>query len=78
MEIISLLTAAKELGFEIGHILSLIMMYLMLRRDLMKVFDKQFGKLIDAIKTLEKAHNKRLTEIETHVGMNKHKEMKHV
>lgn len=71
MDVLALLTTAKEAGFEAGGIVSLLGMYFMLRRDLMKVFDKQFGKLIDAIKSLEKAHNDRLEKIETHIGIKK-------
>lgn len=73
MEIIALLATAKELGFEVGHIISLLVMYFLLKRDLLKVFDKQFEKLIDAIKGLEKVHNDRLEKIESHVGLNKNK-----
>lgn len=73
MEIFAVLAAAKEMGFEAGQIISLIVMYFMLRKDLMKVFDKQFEKLIGAIKSLEKVHNERLERIEAHVGLNKNK-----
>ncbi len=71
MEIIALLTSAKELGIDIGHLGSLGFMYFMLRKDLMKVIDSQMkmidsqiGKLIDAIKSLEATHNKRLFNLE--------------
>lgn len=67
MEIIALLTAAKEMGFETGHILSMVIIYLMLQRTVKKEFDK----LITAIKELEKSHNQRLEIIETHVGLKK-------
>lgn len=80
MEFVALLTAAKEMGFEAGHIVSLIIMYFMLRRDLMKVFDKKFSELIVAIVGLKEAHllekletNKRFETIEAHVGINKNK-----
>lgn len=73
MEVISILTAAKEMGFEVGHIVSLLVMYFLLKKDLLKVFDKQFEKLIEAIKSLEKVHNERLEKIEAHVGLNKNK-----
>lgn len=64
MEIIALLTSAKELGVDVGHLGSLGFMYFMLRKDLMKVIDSQFNKLIDAIKSLEATHNKRIVGLE--------------
>jgi hypothetical protein len=69
MEIVAILTAAKEMGFEAGHILSLFIMYFMLKSNLNKVFTKQFDKLIEAIESLEKTHNQRLKRIEDHVGL---------
>lgn len=67
MEVIPLLTAAKNMGFDLGQIISLAAMYFMLRKDLMK----QLDKLIFAINSLEKAHNERLSKIEAHVGLKK-------
>lgn len=67
MEIVALLTAAKEIGFDIGQLSTLGLLYFMLRKDLMKVIDKQFNKLIDAIKSLEATHNKRIEVLEVDV-----------
>jgi hypothetical protein len=69
MEVISLLSRAKALGFDLGQIIAFGIMYGVLRTDLMKIFDRQFDKLIEAIKSLEKAHNDRLNKIEAHVGL---------
>ena len=80
MEVVALLTAMKEMGFEAGHILSLLVMYFMLHSRLIKVVDKKitelFEKLIEAIgdlktamKDLEKVHNERIQKIETHIGL---------
>lgn len=71
MEIIATLTALKEMGIEVGQIGAYFAMYFMLKRDLLKATEKQFDKLIDAIKSLERAHNERLTTIETHIGLKK-------
>lgn len=67
MEVVPLLTSAKQMGFDVGQLLSLAAMYFMLRKDLMK----QLDKLIIAIQSLEKAHNERLSKIEAHVGLKK-------
>lgn len=67
MEIIALLTTAKEMGIETGQIFSMIVIYFMLQRTV----KKEFEKLIVAIKDLEKSHNQRLEIIETHVGLKK-------
>lgn len=71
MDIMEVLTLAKNMGFDVGQIISLAVMYVALRKDLLKVLDQQLGKLIDAIKDLEKAHNARLDKIEAHVGLKK-------
>lgn len=67
MEVVPLLTAAKQMGFDLGQMISLAIMYFMLRKDLMK----QLDKLIIAIQSLEKAHNERLNKIESHIGLKK-------
>lgn len=66
-----MLSEAKNMGFDVGHLVSLGAMYFMLRSDLIKIIDKQFSKLIDAIQSLEHAHNERLNKIEAHVGLKK-------
>lgn len=69
MEVVALLTAMKEMGFEAGHILSLIAMYWMLHSKLVKIIDKKFSELINAMKDLEKVHNERIKKIETKIGL---------
>lgn len=73
MDFIQLFTQAKEMGLEIGQIASYIVLYLMLRRDVLKVSDKQFTKLIDAIKSLEATHNARINNIENLTSLNNKK-----
>lgn len=60
MEIVALLTEAKAMGLDISQIILAFGTYTLLKRDLMKVFNKQFDNLITAIKSLEASHNKRL------------------
>lgn len=67
MEIIAILTLAKEMGFEAGHILTMVTVYGLLLRTVKKEFDK----LIKAIKDLEETHNKRIETIESHIGLKK-------
>lgn len=69
MGVFSVLAEARALGFDVGHLLSLMAVYFLLRKDLLKVIDSQFNKLIDAIKSLETAHNERLNKVEAHVGL---------
>lgn len=84
LEIFAILTTMKEMGFEAGHILSLVIMYVMLKKDVLKVLEKRsteiFDKIIDtvskrmeelilAIRDLEKSHNDRLQKIEDHIGL---------
>lgn len=64
MEIIALLTSMKDMGLDVGQLGTMGLIYFMLRKDLLKVIDKQFDKLIDAIQSLEKAHNARLQVLE--------------
>lgn len=71
MDIIATFSLAKEMGLEVGQIASMLGIYFLLRRDLLKVIDTQFDKLIKAINALEKSHNERLNKIETHVGLKK-------
>lgn len=63
MEIIALLTTAKEAGFETGTIVSIAVIAVMLRRDVTKILDKQVDKIVKAIG----AHNDRLNVLETDV-----------
>lgn len=70
MELITLLTTAKDAGFESGSIVSLIIIYTMLRRfvsnqneDLKVVLNIQVDKIVSAINV----HNHRLEILETDV-----------
>lgn len=63
MEIITLLTTAKEAGFETGTIVSIAVIAVILRRDVTKILDKQVDKIVKAIG----AHNERLNVLETDV-----------
>lgn len=71
MDIVNLLIEAKRLGLDITQIVQFVILYFLLKKDLTKIIDAQFNKLIDAIKSLEKAHNDRLNKIEVHVGLKK-------
>ena len=66
-----ILLNAKRLGLDITQMILYISIYFLLRRDLSKLIDAQFNKLIAAIKSLENAHNERLNKIEVHVGLKK-------
>ena len=74
MELIAILTASKEMGFDVGHLISIAAVYLMLRKDLRKfvisqnealakVVNTQVDKVVDAIK----GHNERLDLLENDV-----------
>lgn len=70
MELITLLTTAKDAGFESGSIVSLIIIYTMLRRfvsnqneELKVVLNIQVDKIVSAINV----HNHRLEILETDV-----------
>jgi hypothetical protein len=71
MDIFNLLIEAKRLGLDVTQLVQFIILYYLLKKDLTKIIDLQFSKLIDAIKSLEKAHNDRLSKIEVHVGLKK-------
>lgn len=71
MDIFEVLINAKKLGLDIQQLLLFGMVYYLLRRDLMKVIDNSINKLVDAINSLEKTHNERLSKIEVHVGLKK-------
>ena len=75
MELIAILTASKEMGFDVGHLISIAAVYLMLRKDLrkfvtaqnealIKVVNTQIDKVVDAIKD----HNKRIDSLEESVS----------
>lgn len=71
MDMFDILLNAKRLGLDITQMILYISIYFLLRRDLSKLIDAQFNKLIAAIKSLENAHNERLNKIEVHVGLKK-------
>ena len=70
-ELISLLTTAKTAGLDLTQLLMFVTVYFLLRKDLVKIMDRQFDKLIGAINSLERTHNERLNRIETHIGLRK-------
>lgn len=63
MEIISLLTTAKDAGFEFGTIISIGVIAWKLRTDVKKEVSKQVDKIVAAITD----HNTRLSNLETDV-----------
>lgn len=70
MELITLLTTAKDAGFETGSIVSLMIIYFMLRKfvskennELKVVLNTQVDKIVAAINI----HNQRLESLETDV-----------
>jgi len=64
MELISLLTTAREAGFELGTIMSIGVIAFKLRSDVKKEVGKQVDKVVDAIKD----HNKRIDSLEESVS----------
>jgi len=64
MELIALLTTAKEAGFELGTIMSIGVIAFKLRSDVKKEVGKQVDKVVDAIKD----HNKRIDSLEESVS----------
>lgn len=71
MDVLTVLMEAKRLGLDLTQLLMFGTVYFLLRRDLVKVMDRQFDKLIMAINLLEKAHNERLNKLEAHIGLKK-------
>jgi hypothetical protein len=72
MEVVALLTTAKELGFESGSILSLVVIYFMLKKfvtkqntELKEVLNTQVDKMVKAIGQ----HNERLDGLESDVKL---------
>ena len=63
MDIISLLTTAKDAGFDTGTIISIGFIAWKLRSDVKKEVGKQVDKVVDAIKD----HNTRLSNLENDV-----------
>ena len=59
------------MGLDLTQLLMFATVYFLLRKDLVKVMDRQFDKLIVAINSLEKTHNDRLNRIENHIGLKK-------
>lgn len=71
MDFVTLLSTAKEAGFETGSIISLIIIYFMLKKfvteqnnELKFIVTSQVDKLVSAINV----HNDRLETLETDVG----------
>lgn len=76
MELLSLLSSAKQAGLDIGSLASLVMIYFMLKRfvsaqndELKKVISAQVDKIVVAIGQ----HNDRLETLEKDVGKIKQK-----
>lgn len=63
MEIIAILTTAKDAGFELGTIMSIGVIAWKLRSDVKKEVGKQVDKIVLAISD----HNSRLSNLETDV-----------
>ena len=64
MEILAILTTAKEAGFDTGTILALGAIAFKLRSDVKNEVSKQVDKVVDAIKD----HNKRIDSLEESVS----------
>ena len=64
MDLISILTTAKDAGFEMGTIISIGVIAWKLRSDVKKEVSKQVDKVVDAIKD----HNKRIDSLEESVS----------
>lgn len=60
MDILSLLTTAKEAGFDTGTIIAIAAIAYKLRKDVKTEVGKQVDKVVDAIKD----HNKRIDTLE--------------
>lgn len=60
MDILSLLTTAKEAGFDTGTIIAIAAIAYKLRKDVKTEVGKQVDKVVDAIKD----HNKRIDNLE--------------
>ena len=64
MDIISLLTTAKDAGFDTGTIIAISVIAFKLRSDVKNEVSKQVDKVVDAIKD----HNKRIDSLEESVS----------
>lgn len=64
MDFISLLTTAKDAGFDTGTIVAISVIAFKLRSDVKKEVSKQVDKVVDAIKD----HNKRIDSLEESVS----------
>ncbi len=64
MDFISLLTTAKDAGFDTGTIIAISVIAFKLRSDVKKEVGKQVDKVVDAIKD----HNKRIDSLEESVS----------
>lgn len=64
MDLISLLTTAKDAGFDTGTIIAISVIAFKLRSDVKKEVSKQVDKVVDAIKD----HNKRIDSLEDSVS----------
>lgn len=76
VEILTLLTTAKEAGFEFGSMITLIGIYWRLEtsakkrdRAMTEKNDERWGQLITTLDTHSQKNEERFTKIETHIGI---------
>ena len=74
MEIIAILTAAKEMGFDVGHLISLGIIAIMIMRNIKKFVTAQNAELskvvnaqVDKVVRAIEGHNSRLDTLEKDV-----------
>lgn len=67
MEILSLLTTAKEAGFEFGSMITLAVIYFRLSRKM----DDKWEKLIHVVAEHNNKNEERFNKIETTIGLSK-------
>lgn len=71
MELLGLVAQAKSMGLEIGQLLNMLIVYGLVCRK----FDKKFDVLIKTIEADKKANDERFEKIESHIGIQKLKEI---
>ena len=52
MDIIALLTTMREAGFETGTIVTIVVIALFMRKDMLKIVDKRLGDVATTLSTL--------------------------
>lgn len=66
-----MVTQAKAMGLEIGQLVNMLIVYGLVCRK----FDKKFDVLIRTIEADKKSNNERFEKIESHIGIQKLKEI---